>query len=96
MPDAGVGGDDDAGAGHLGPPAEVEVLPHGHDGRVVAAELGEEVGAHEGAATGSEEDVTDGVVLAVVDLVGVDPLHGRSRLVDGHAHVHQARRGRPS
>lgn len=74
-------GHDDAGPHDLGAPAEVEVLPHGHDGRVEATQLGEEVDADQHAPAGSEEDVPDGVVLAMVDLVGMDPVDHRSTLV---------------
>ena len=89
MADPGVGGDDDPRSEHLRPPAQVQVLPHGHDHRVVAPECVEEVGPDEGDATGGDEHVPHGVVLAVIDLVGLHPLHDRAALVDAHAHVDQ-------
>jgi hypothetical protein len=88
--DPGIGRHDDPGPHHLGPPAQVEVLAHGHDGRIKPPELVEEVGPDQGGTTRSDEDVTDRVVLPVVDLVGLDPLDHRSGLVHGHAHVDQA------
>ena len=46
---------------------------------VEATELGEEVGPHQGGAPRGDEDVADGVVLAVVDLVGLHPVHRPTR-----------------
>ena len=89
MPHPGIGGHDDAGPDHLGPPAQVEVLPHGHDGGVEAAELLEQVGPHQGGAAGGDEHVAHGIVLAVVDLAGLDPVDDRSPLVHGHPDMDQ-------
>ena len=75
---------------HLGPPAQVEVLAHGHDGGVEAAELVEQVGPHQGGPAGGHEHVAHRVVLAVVDLAGLDPVDHRSPLVHGHPHMDQA------
>ena len=86
----GIGRHDDTGSDDLGPPAQVAVLAHGHDRRVEPPELVEQVGAHQRGATRSHEHVTYRVVLAVVDLVGLDPLHHRTALVHGHPHVDQA------
>ena len=74
---------------HLGPPAQVEVLAHGHDGGVEATELLEQVGPHQGDPTRGDEHVPHRVVLAVVDLAGLDPLDDRTTLVHGHPHVDQ-------
>ena len=90
VPHAGVGRDDDPGPGHLGPPAEVEVLAHRDDRRIEPLELLEEVGTDEHAPAGRKEDVSHRVVLAVVDLVGVHTVDDCATLVDGHAHVDQA------
>ncbi len=89
VPHAGIRGNDDPGTHHLRPPAEVEVLAHGHDGRIEPVELREEVGADQGAPTGGHEDVSNRVVLAVVDLVGLHPLDHRAALVDDQPDVHQ-------
>ena len=94
--DPGVGRHHHPGAGHLGPPAQVEVLAHGHDRRVEPAELGEQVGPHEGAAARRHEDVPDPVVLAVVDLAGLDPVDDRPGLVGVHPDVEQDRRVVPA
>ena len=84
-----VRGHDDAGAGHLAAPREVEVLPHGHDPGVEALELGEEVGPDEDAAARGHEDVAHGVVLAVVDLALDDAVHHGARLVAAHPDVEE-------
>ncbi len=89
VPHPGIRGNDDPGPHHLRPPAEVEIFAHGHDRRIEPVELGEEVGADQGAATGSHEDVSHRVVLAVVDLVGLHPVDHRAALVDDHPHVQQ-------
>ena len=81
----GIGGHDDAGTQDLGPPAQVQVLPHGHDHRVVAPECVEQVGPDERRPAGCDEDIPDGIVLSVVDLVGLHPLDDGSTLVDAHA-----------
>ncbi len=90
VPHPGIGGDDDPGSDDLGPPAQVEVLAHGDDGWIEPPELVEQVGPHQRGPAGGDEDVPHGIVLTVVDLVGVDPLHHRTGLVHGHAHVDQA------
>ncbi len=87
--DPGVGSHDHPGAGDLGPPAEVQVLAHGHDLRVEPAELGEQVAPHERAPARRHEDVADGVVLAVVDLAGLEAVDHRSSLVGRHPHVEE-------
>ena len=80
----------------LGPPTQVEVLPHGEDVGVEASELGEEVEADEGAAAGGEKDVAHGVVLTVVDLARLHAVDDSATLVDRHADVQQPRRVVPT
>ena len=88
--DAGGGGDDHPGASDLGPPAQVEVLPHRHDGRVEPTQLGEEVGPHQRAPARRQEDVEDRVVLAVIDLTGLDAVDHRAALVHPHPDMEQS------
>ena len=87
--DSGLGGDDHPGAGHLGPPAQVDVGAVVGHGRVEAPELGEEVGPHQQAGGGGGEDVTYRVVLLLVQLAAVDERHGGARLVDRQADAQQ-------
>ncbi len=89
MADPSVRGDDDPGPGHLGPPTQVEVLAHGHDGRVETSELLEQVGPDQGRPSRGDEHVANRIVLAVVDLVGLHPLHHGSTLVRGHPDMEQ-------
>ena len=89
MPDTCLGRHHDSGTGDLGTPAQVEVLPHGEDVGVEPAELGEEIGAHQGATAGGEEDVADGVVLTVVDFARIDPVDHGSPFVHRHADMEQ-------
>ena len=96
MPHPRVGGDDDAGAGHLGPPAQVEVLTHGHDAGVEAPELGHQVGPDQHAAARGHEDLPHTVVLAVVDLGALDPVDDRPGLVGVHPDVQQDERVVPA
>ena len=63
---------------------------------VEAPELGEEVGPHQDAAARGDEDVAHGVVLAVIDLAGLDAVDHGARLVAAHARRAAARSGRPS
>ena len=88
---AGHGGGDDQhpGAGHLGPPAQVEVLAEVGDGRVEAAERGEEVGPHQGGRAGDAEDVANGVVLLLVELAALDGGDLVAGLVDLHADLEE-------
>ncbi len=88
--DPGVWSDDDPGPDHLGPPAQVEVLSHADDRGVEAAQLVEEVSPDQGRSTGGDEHVTHRVVLAMVDLIDVDPVHHGAALVDHHPHMDQA------
>ena len=94
--DTGVGGDDHAGAGDVGPPAEAEVLEEVVDALVEAADLGEQVGPHERAGAGDGEHVADGVVLLLVELAALDEGHGVAGVVDALAHLEEPAGGRPS
>ena len=89
MPYTGLGRHDDPGPGHLCPPAEVEILPHRHDGRIESADHLEEVGPNQHTPAGREEHVPHRVVLPVIDLVGVHTIDDRAALVDGHPDVDQ-------
>ncbi len=64
----GLGGDDDAGAAQVGPPAQVDVVAVERDGRVEAAEGAEQIGPHEQARRRQHEHVPDRVVLLLVVL----------------------------
>ena len=66
--DPGLRGDDDARAAQVDAPAQVDVVAVERDRRVEAAEGAEQVGAHEQAGRGEDEDVADGVVLLLVVL----------------------------
>ena len=92
----GVGRHHHPGPGHLGPPAQVEILGHGHHGGVEPAQLGEEVGPHQGDPAGGHEDVAHRVVLAVIDLPHLHPLDHRTGLVGVHPDVQQDRRVLPA
>ena len=94
--DLGVGGDDDAGTGDVGAPAEAHVVEEVVDALVEPADLGEEVGSHEGAGAGDGEHVLDGVVLLLVELAALDEGHGVARVVDALADLEEPVRGRPS
>ena len=58
--------------------------------------LREEVGSDEGAPAGRQENVTDGVVLALVELPRLHPVHDRAALVHRHPDVQQAPRILPA
>ena len=62
------GDHDDTGAAVMDPPAQLGVLTVEVDRRVEAAELAEEVGAHEQVRRRQHEHVADAVVLFLVDL----------------------------
>ena len=57
--------------------------------RVEAAELVEQVGAHEHRRVRHEEHVAHAVVLFLVDLVGLDPRERHAVVVDRHADLEQ-------
>jgi hypothetical protein len=79
-------GDDDAGAGEPGAPAQVDVVGTGKGCGVESAELVEEIGAHEHRRVRHVEDVAHTVVLFLVDLVGLDAGERLAVVVDRHAH----------
>ena len=83
--DPGRRGDDDPGAGDVGPPAEVEVLAVEGHRPVEAAEGGEEVGPHEGGRAGDVEDVAHGVVLGLVEIAALDVVDRLAVAVGAHA-----------
>ncbi len=89
MADPGLGGHNHPGAGHLGPPAEVDVGAVVGHGRVEAAELGEQVGTHEQAGRRGGEHVAHRVVLLLVELAPVDQRGARPGLVDRQPHTQQ-------
>ncbi len=89
MPCARVGHDEDACTRESGPPAQVEVFGAGIGLGVEAAELHEQVGAHEHHRGGHVEHVTDAVVLLLVDLARFDAGEGRTEAVDATADLEQ-------
>ena len=89
MADPRLGRHDHPCTGDLASPREVEVLSHRHDPGIEALELREEVGADEDAPSRRDEDITHGVVLAVIDFSLQDPVHHRTRLVAAHADVEE-------
>ena len=70
--DPGIGGHDHPRPGHLGPPAEIDVLPGTGDQRVESADGREQVGPHEQAGAGAGEHVAHAVVLFLVQLARLD------------------------
>ncbi len=95
MPHTGVGSHDDSGSDNLSTPAEIEVFTHGHDVRVETTKLLEQISPHQAASAGGQEDVPHGVVLTVVDLMGMDTIDHRSALVHAHPDVDEALRVLP-
>ena len=82
VPHPRVRRDHHARAGDARPPAEVEVLRARERLRVEAAELGEEVGAHEHHGARDEEHVAHRVVLLLVELAGLDARVRHAEAVD--------------
>ena len=76
-------------AREAGAPAEVEILGSGEGLRVEAAQLGEQVGAHEHRGARDVEHVAHAVVLFLVELPGLDAGVGTPEPVDGPAHVEE-------
>ncbi len=72
VPQDGVGGDEDAVAGGVGAPAQVDVVAHEGQAAVEAAEFLEDVAADQHAGGGDGEDGADLVVLALVLLAAVE------------------------
>ena len=85
VPDAARGGDEHPRADETSAPAQVDVVGAGRGLDVEAAELVEEVVAHEHRGVRDEEDVADAVVLLLVDLVRLDPGERHGVMVDRHA-----------
>ena len=96
MSHPGVRCHDDPGPDDLGSPAQVEVLPHGHDGRVESVELVEQVCSDQRAAARGHEHVPNCVVLSVVDLVRLDPLDYGAALVHDHSDMDELLRVVPT
>jgi hypothetical protein len=69
--DPSLRGDRHAGAGDLGTPAEVDVLPEQRHGRVEAVERCENVSPDEGATPRGREDISRLVVLGLIEFAGV-------------------------
>ena len=88
--DPGRRGDHDPRPGDLGAPAQVDVLAEAVDGRVVAAERPEQVVPDQRAAAGDGEDLTDLVVLGLVELARLDARHRRPEAIDPEADLQQA------
>ena len=63
---------DHPGAAVMDPPAQLGVFAVEVDRGIEAAQLAEQVGAHEQIGGGQHEDVPDTVVLFLVDLAGLD------------------------
>ncbi len=89
MADTGRGRHDDAGSGHLGPPAQVHVLAEELDVRIEPAESPEKVGTHQHASTRYGEHFAALVVLGLVELTALDPLDGHTEAVDTDADLEQ-------
>src|SRR5438093_1727985 len=70
------------------PPAEVEALARKRR-RIEAAKLGEQVGAHEHDGAGNGEDVTDAVVLFLVELPRFDSGMRATKSVNRLTHVEE-------
>ena len=66
--------DDDAGPAVMHAPAELDVLAVQVDRGVESAEFTEQVGADQQTGRGEHEDVSDTIVLFLVDLAGFDRL----------------------
>ena len=92
VPDPGVGSDDDPGAVEVGPPAQVDVVAVEADRRIEAAELAQQVSAHEDARRREHEHVADGVVLFLVDLAGLDDRVDLTEPVEAESDVLQPAR----
>src|SRR5690606_37291256 len=81
----GRGDDPDADAADPGAPAQVEVVAQRRVAQVEAAQGGQDLAAQQHARGGDVEDVPVAVVLALVELGGLQPGLGAAQPVDGHA-----------
>ena len=84
-PDAGPGGGHHhhPGAGHPGPPGQVQILAELIDGGVEAAQGPEQVGPHQRGAPRGDEDLAHAVVLLLVQLARLDQILDHADLVGG-------------
>ena len=90
LTDLRLGHDDDAVAGQVGPPAQVDVLGVGREGRLEPVEGAEHVAAHEHARARDGEHVGAVVVLALVGLARDRPTGAAPGAGDRPAHLEQA------
>ncbi|MGX1270389.1 hypothetical protein RKD18_003583 [Streptomyces phaeoluteigriseus] len=89
VPDDGVGGDEDAVAGGVRPPAQVDVVTHEGQAAVEAAEFLEDVAAHEHAGGGHRQHGADVVVLALVLFAAVQAGPAAAGVGDGDADLEE-------
>jgi hypothetical protein len=86
---AGVGRDEHTCAREACPPAQIEIVGPGIGRDVEAVQFAEEVGPHEHRRVRHEEDVSDRVVLFLVDLVRFDRTERHAVVVDRHPDFEQ-------
>ena len=82
-------------AGHLGTPAQVNVLAEQLYVGIETAQRPEEIGTHQHAAARYGEDFPALVVLSLVELAPLHPLDGHAEAVDAEAHLQQVVGGVP-
>ena len=80
---------DDPGADEMGTPAELQVVTHRHIALIEAAELTQQVISDQGDPTWRHEDVTNSIVLALIELPWLDALDHGPEAVDALANVQQ-------
>lgn len=85
----GLGGDEDAVAGGLGAPAQVDVVTHQGQAPVESAELFEDVAADQHAGGGHRQHGTDVVVLALVLFAAVEAGPAAAGVGDGDADLQE-------
>ena len=78
------------------PPGQAEVVAEEDDRLVEPADLGEARRPHQRERARHREHVAEAVVLALVELAPLDERQGDADLVDGHAELREAPRGRPT
>ncbi len=89
VPYDGLGGDEDAVAGPVGAPAQVDVVTHQGQPAVESAELFEDVAAHEHAGRGDGQHRADVIVLALVLFAAVQAGPAAAGVGDGDADLQQ-------
>ena len=89
MADSRVGRDDDACAGEVGSPTQLDVVAVERDARIEPAERPEQIGAHEEARRRQHEHVAHRVVLLLVVLSGLDDGVDLTEAVETEADVLQ-------